>query len=217
MCLPLLVLLLDLPESSAPPSPSTTQAASSADTPTSQSTTTNGASSGTAAATGDAESTSGSKKSNAGAVAGGVIGGLTGFVLVGLAIFVIRLRSRRNAATGGTLEHTTYNVDAQSWEKSPVTSVSTHKLYVRSSPSLPRGRSFILSASVLTTPMYVRTQDPNDPRTFPAQDPYARIPLQVSTGYLASDSSAGVLGSNFDGHRGGGGNAQNPYRGAPEL
>ncbi|KAM5540808.1 hypothetical protein V8D89_005452 [Ganoderma adspersum] len=181
----------NLPESSAPPAPSTTQAASSTDTPTSLSMTTNGAASGTSTATGDASSP-GSKKSNAGAVAGGVIGGLTGFVLVGLtASFIVRLRARRNAVTGDTLEHTNYSVDAQSWEKSPVTSVSTHKFY-----------------------------DPNDPRTFPAQDPYASRPVQVSTGYLAADSSAGVLGSNFtDGQRprGGGGTTQNPYRGAPEL
>ena len=156
MCLPLLVLLLDLPESSAPPSPSTTQAASSADTPTSQSTTTNGASSGTAAATGDTESTSGSKKSNAGAVAGGVIGGLTGFVLVGLAIFfVLRLRARRNAAASGILEHANYVAEVQSWEKSPVTSVSTHKLYVRSSTSEAHELLFVLYVSVLTVPLCV--------------------------------------------------------------
>ncbi|KAM5540809.1 hypothetical protein V8D89_005453 [Ganoderma adspersum] len=178
----------DLPESTALPAPSTTQTSSSnTSTPSPLSTTTSGAASGTTAAVDD-NSSSGSKKSNAGAIAGGVVGGLAGLALIGVAVFfALRFRSGRSAASGGKQKHNVYGAGAQSSEKSPVISGSTHRVY-----------------------------DPNDPRTFPDQDPYANVPSQGSIAYLAADTSAGVVGSNFnDGYRGAGG--PNAYRGAPEL
>nr|VWO95554.1 Lid2 complex component lid2 [Ganoderma boninense] len=188
------VALQNLPESSAPPAPSTTQTSESgASTPISpNATTTDGAAaSGTSPATGDTARSGSEKKSNAGPIAGGIIGGVTGFVLVGLAVsYVVRRRARRNTVAGSTLEHTDYGIEVQSWEKSPVTPASTHKLY-----------------------------DPNDPTTFPTQDPYGSGLVPVTSGYLTADTSAGAFGSSFsaDGHRGGGATTQNPYRGAPEL
>ena len=51
-------------------------------------------------------------------------------------------------------------------------------------------------------------QNPNDPRTFPGQDPFLNRPLQASVAY-----AAGVASSNRDTVV----TPQNPYRGVPEL
>ncbi|KAM5540813.1 hypothetical protein V8D89_005457 [Ganoderma adspersum] len=156
----------NLPESSAAPALSTSP-------------TTSGTTSGPSTAPGDTSDSS-SKKSNAGAIAGGVVGALAGLALVGAAVFFpLRLRSSRSSAPSGGWARTVYSADPQSWEKSPVTSVSTHRFY-----------------------------NPNDPRTFPGQDPFVSRPLHASVAY-----SAGVASSNRDTVV----TTQSPYRAVPEL
>ena len=118
---------VDLPESTALPAPSQTV---NTKNPASQSTVRGGTIGSAPTAAGD-NSSSGSKKTNAGAIAGGVVGGLAGVALIAAAVFVLRRRARRSALPVGTQTHTIYSPNAQSWEKSPVISVSTHKLYVR--------------------------------------------------------------------------------------
>lgn len=120
-------LSVDLPESTALPAASQTI---NTKNPSSQSTVRGGTVSSSPTAAGD-NSRSGSKKTNAGAIAGGVVGGLAGVALIAAAVFVLRRRARRSALPVGTQTHTIYSPNAQSWEKSPVISVSTHKLYVR--------------------------------------------------------------------------------------
>ncbi|KAM5540811.1 hypothetical protein V8D89_005455 [Ganoderma adspersum] len=167
----------NLPESTALPAPSQTLSAST-NNHGSPSTVRGGTISSAPTAAGD-NSSSGSKRTNAGAIAGGVVGGLAGVALIAAAVFVLRKRSRRSAVLPvGNTTHTVYNANAQSWEKSPGMSVSTHKFY-----------------------------DPNDPRTFPGQDPYARRIGQGSVGTNFDDSSnRGAVVAN-----------PNAYRGAPEL
>ncbi|KAM5540812.1 hypothetical protein V8D89_005456 [Ganoderma adspersum] len=171
----------NLPESSAQPAPSTTQTSEpSTGTPTSPSTTTGGIANDTPTATGDTSSSSSEKKSNTGAIAGGVVGGVAGLALVCAAVFfALKLRSSRSGAPSSNPVHYT-GADTQVLETSPVRSVSTHRFY-----------------------------DPNDPATFPGQDPFGSRSLQAaSVAY-----SAGVASSNGDT----GVATQNPYRGAPEL
>ena len=123
-------LSVDLPESTALPAASQTI---NTKNPSSQSTVRGGTVSSSPTAAGD-NSRSGSKKTNAGAIAGGVVGGLAGVALIAAAVFFLRRRSRRSAVSPlavGNQNHTIYTPNAQSWEKSPVISVSTHKLYVR--------------------------------------------------------------------------------------
>ena len=119
-----LIVSLDLSEPSTVPAPSTP-------------TTTSGTDNSKSTATDDTFD-SGSKKSNAGAIAGGVLGALAGLTLVGAAaLFALRHRFRRSSAPRGGWRwaRTVHSADAQSWEKSPETSMSTHRFYVRRSIS----------------------------------------------------------------------------------
>ena len=211
----------DLPESSALPISSTTTTGSSTRTLASPFTTTDSGT-GTPTATGDSSSL-GTKKSNAGPIAGGVVGGIAGLAVVGLAVFFV-LRYRRGSAAASSGIHgrqpslgtyVYYGTSTHTSERSPVApSVSTHRLYVRDH-SFPHSR-FVLDSKL----DFIRMQNPNDPRTFPTtQDPYGSQTREASTGYLSSDASAAVVNTSFsDGHRGGGVTTQhNPYHGTPEL
>ncbi|PIL35111.1 hypothetical protein GSI_02899 [Ganoderma sinense ZZ0214-1] len=178
----------NLPESTALPAASQTLGTNT-NNPTFQTTVRGGTASGEPTSVGD-NSGSGSKKSNAGAIAGGVVGALVGLALIAAAVFyVLRLRSRRGAAAGSTTQNygAVYGANMQSWEKSPVVPMSTHKFY-----------------------------DPNDPRTFPGQDPYARGPGQASLTHLAA--SIGADSSNLnDPYRSVTLANPNAYRGVPEV
>ncbi|KAI1788869.1 hypothetical protein LXA43DRAFT_609760 [Ganoderma leucocontextum] len=179
----------DLPESTAPAAASQTSLSTGTD-----------GNIGAPTATGGDPSSSSKKTSNAGAIVGGVVGGIAGLALISLAVaFILRYRrSHSDSAPGGKhgqqpeSPYTNYSTSAPAWEKSPVTSVSTHRLY-----------------------------DPNDPRTFPAQDPYASGPaVPAYTGYLPAmdhDSIGAVNGTSNDGYHGSGVTKQSSYRGAPEV
>lgn len=196
------------PDSTAPATASQTGGASSLTAPPSA---TGSSGSNGAPTSGENSGSSSKSKSNVGAIVGGVVGGIAGLALIGIIVFFI-LRSRRNAVqnqpTGPVdltangnygqypAQYANYGGDMQYGEKSPVPA--------QSDPSQP------LMANQ-------RLYDPNDPTTFPSQDPYAGS-VQASTAYPATELTSAPSNVYTEGYQGSVSANQNPTcRGAPEL
>ncbi|KAM5535702.1 hypothetical protein V8D89_010689 [Ganoderma adspersum] len=194
------------PDSTAPSTASQTAIATSLTAPPSATGSSNGA-----PTTSQSSGSSTKKSSNIGPIVGGVVGGIAALVIIGVVVFFV-LRSRRNAAgtqpTGPVdltangnygqyqQQYANYPPDMQYGEKSPGVA--------QSDPAQP------LMANQ-------RVYDPNDPSTFPTQDPYAGS-VQASTGYPATETTAVGSHPYADGYQGSVTANQNPtYRGAPEL
>ncbi|PIL36824.1 hypothetical protein GSI_00514 [Ganoderma sinense ZZ0214-1] len=194
------------PDSTAPSTASQTAGATSLTAAPSATSGSNGAPS-----TGQNSGSTSKKSSNVGPIVGGVVGGIAAIVLIGVVVFFV-LRSRRNAArnqpTGPVdltangnygqypqQQYANYPADMQYGEKSPVGA--------QSDPSQP-------------LMVNQRLYDPNDPTTFPSQDPYAGS-LQASTGYPTTETTA-AASNPYVGYQGSVATNQNPtYHGAPEL